>query len=140
MNIEFIYEKEDYKLLDEEAAIIWIEKVIDNEEKKLGEIIFNFVSEKKILSVNRKFLRHNYYTDIITFDDSFVNIINGNIFISPDTIKTNAQNFKTKMIIELYRVVIHGVMHLCGYGDFTQEEKDLMRSKENQYLNYLEEL
>jgi rRNA maturation RNase YbeY len=140
VRINFNYQDSKYKIIDEEITKIWINKVIKKENKKLGELEYNFVTEKEILKTNQEFLNHDYFTDIITFDNSFVNIINGVIYISPDTVCTNACNFNVSYKDELYRVVIHGVMHLCGYRDRTESEKILMRKKENQYLHYLEEL
>lgn len=140
MSIVFNYQEEEFKILDEDLVKHWIKNVIEKEKKKLGEIEYNFVTENEILLTNREFLNHDYFTDIITFDNSFVNIINGVIFVSPDTVKSNAHNFKTLYINEMYRVVIHGVMHLCGYKDSSKSEKILMREKEDLYLVYLEEL
>lgn len=140
MKISFLYQNDSYRIIDEEKTIDWIKRVITKEEKRLGEIEYYFVTEEEILRINQEFLDHNYLTDIITFDNSFVNIINGNIFISPDTVQSNAHNFKTSLQNELYRVVIHGIMHLCGYEDRTEIDQNVMRSKENEYLAYLEEL
>lgn len=140
MNIKFIYQ--DLLLIDfnEDKIRRWIISCIAEENKKLSEINYEFVSEETILKINKEFLNHDYYTDIITFDESLVNIIKGHIFISPATVKSNAKNNATSYEIELYRVIIHGIMHLCGYKDSSEEEKKLMRLKENTYLCYLEKI
>lgn len=135
MKIEFSYQKDEYRLFDELKIEKWIEEVVKAEKKTLGKIIYEFVSEEQILEINRQFLNHDYFTDIITFDESLVNIIKGHIFISPDTVLTNANNFKCSAQLELYRVIIHGVMHLCGYSDKEKSEEKVMRSKENHYLD-----
>lgn len=140
MEISFLYQDDSYRIIDEGKTIEWIKNVIWKEKKRLGEIEYFFVSEEKILRINQEFLNHNYFTDIITFDNSFVNIINGSIFISPDTVLSNAKNFNTSLEREMYRVVIHGIIHLCGYEDRTEIEQKVMRNKENEYLAYLEKL
>lgn len=140
MNIEFNYSNENYKLLDEHRIRDWIFKVIKDENKVTGEIEYNFVSEEEILDINKEFLDHDYFTDIITFDDCFVNIINGTIFISLDTIKYNSQRLKKEYLSEVYRVIVHGIMHLCGYKDKTDVEKEGMRYVEDKYLSYLDKI
>ncbi len=140
MNIEFIYQDQILIDFDEEKICNWIISCLKEENKKLSEIIYEFVSEEQILKINQDFLNHDYYTDIITFDESLVNIIKGYIFVSPETVRTNALNRNVSYEKELYRVIIHGVMHLCGYKDKTENEKSVMRLKENTYLDYLEKL
>jgi probable rRNA maturation factor len=140
VGIYFFYDDKVELLLDEEKIRYWISKVIEKENKKLGEIVYEFTTDENILQINTKFLNHNYFTDIITFDESFINIINGNIFISIDTVKENARDLDISFYLELYRVIIHGVMHLCGYADKSNEEKKLMRNKEDMYIAYLEKI
>lgn len=137
MNIEFIYQDNRYRLFDESKIKKWIVSTILEEKKKLGSIVYEFISEEEILRVNKDFLNHDYFTDIITFDESLVNIIKGHICISPDTVFTNAKKYNESEQYELYRVIIHGVMHLCGYMDYNEKTKRLMRSKENHYLEKL---
>jgi len=140
VEIYFFYEKEEYKVFDEKSIKNWIELAAKSEGKKLGEINCKFVSEKEIVKINRNFLNHDYSTDIITFDESLVNIINGQIVISPDTVYYNAKIFNSEALEELHRVIIHGIMHLCGYKDSTEKEKEVMRNKEDTYLSYLEKI
>ena len=140
MSIQFIFEEKSLAFLDQEKLKKVIEYIIKENKKVLGEILYTFVSDEEILEMNRNFLKHNYYTDIITFDNSFVNIINGEIFISFDTVKANSLKYNTNFEEEIYRVIIHGVIHLCGFGDRAKEEKTVMRNLENNYLAYLEKL
>lgn len=140
MSVVFIYDDDSFKIFDENKVLKWIKEVAYAERKIIGDINYQFVTEETILDFNARFLNHNYFTDIITFDDSLVNIINGDIIISFDTVQSNANKFDVSCENELYRVIIHGVMHLCGYADSTENEKKVMRDKENQYLSYLEKL
>jgi len=140
VSIDFIYDDNRFKIFDESKVIKWIKEVAFAERKSVGEITYQFVTEDTILDFNTRFLNHTYFTDIITFDNSLVNIINGDIIISFDTVQTNADKFEVSFESELYRVIIHGVIHLCGYADSTENEKKVMREKENQYLSYLEKL
>ena len=140
MLIEFEFEREEYRIFDEAVLKDWILFVLQKEEKRLGEIVYQFVSDETILKVNQDYLAHDYYTDIITFDDSFVNIINGSIYVSLETVKYNSQILEKNFKSECYRVIIHGIMHLCGYKDSTDEEKLIMRKKEDDYLIYLEKI
>lgn len=140
MNIYFDYHIEKIDFLDELKIENLILKIGEDHKKVIGDIFYSFVSDGEILKINQDFLKHDYFTDIITFDNSFVNIINGEIFISFDTVKSNSMKFGTEFSLEMYRVIIHGIMHLCGFKDSTEEEKKVMRQKENEYISYLEKL
>jgi probable rRNA maturation factor len=115
----------------------WLNEVCKIEYKKLGEITLIFCSDDYLLEVNREYLDHDYYTDIITFDYTDDDLINGDLFISIDRVADNANELSISFEIELNRVIVHGVLHLCGYKDKTPEEEQLMRSKENQMLAIL---
>ena len=115
----------------------WIKAVAANHNKKIGEIAYIFCSDEKILEVNREYLQHDYYTDIITFDYCEDNLLNGDIFISLDTIKTNAEQFGTKYETELHRVIIHGILHLCGIDDKAPGARQVMEEAENRALSLL---
>jgi len=104
------------------------------EKKKLGEICFIFVSEKEILRINREFLKHDYVTDVITFGNGMKLSIGGDIFVCPDVVFLNAVSYGSDNYTELFRVMIHGVLHLAGYNDGSESEKIVMRSKEDYYL------
>lgn len=115
----------------------WIRKVAASYEKKVGEIAYIFCSDKKILEVNRTYLQHDYYTDIITFDYTERNRISGDLFISLETVKSNAEQFNTPYEQELYRVIIHGILHLCGIDDKGPGEREIMEAEENKALKML---
>ena len=112
----------------------WLKLVAESEIKKLGNINIIFCSDNYILDVNVKFLGHDYFTDIITFDYCEKNILSGDLFISIDTVRDNAEFYKTEFKDELNRVIVHGLLHLIGYDDHTPEEQKIMREKENYYL------
>ena len=115
----------------------WIKETIINEGFKLGEICYIFCSQKTHLEINQKYLGHDYQTDIITFDytDYEKKRISGDIFIDPQTVLLNSQLWHTEPEEEILRVIIHGILHLCGYKDKTPEDETVMRAKENYYLN-----
>ena len=112
----------------------WLKQVAVGEGKQIGNLCYVFVSDEKILEINKEFLKHDYYTDIITFDDSTENTISGEMYISIDTVRSNAEKYQSDFCNELLRVIVHGVLHLCGYHDKTKKEKNLMRTKETDYL------
>lgn len=110
------------------------------ESKTNGEINFIFCNDEFLIGINRKYLNHDNYTDIITFDYSEGNVVSGDIFISIDRIKENAKNYGVSFENELYRVMIHGILHLCGYKDKRRTEKEKMTAGEDKYLSELEML
>ena len=120
--------------IDFKSTTHWIKTVIKNLNKKLGDITYIFCSDAEILRINQSFLNHDYYTDIITFDYTEGDKLSGDLFISLETVQSNAIKFKTEFNEELRRVMIHGVLHLCGYNDKTSEEQKVMRAKENEAL------
>lgn len=123
-------------LKDKKKIKEWIIKSVEEEGETLNFISFNFCSDNYILKLNNSALNHNYYTDIITFELSEKNeSIEGDIYISIDRVKDNAKLLKESFINELHRVIIHGVLHLCGYKDKSSKESKMMREKENYYLN-----
>lgn len=124
-------------ILDEQKIIEWIDKVATSHNKEVGDLTYIFCSDEKILEINNQYLQHDYYTDIITFDYSEDNIISGDIFISLDTVKSNSEQFKTEYKEELHRVIIHGILHLSGFSDHTEEEEKQMRNLENQALKLI---
>ncbi len=112
----------------------WIHKVAALHGKKPGTINLVFCSDERILAINRSFLEHDYYTDIITFDTGVGTIISGDIYISLDTVSSNAAQLNVTYNQELHRVIIHGILHLCGFPDKQPEEAERMRTMENQAL------
>lgn len=112
----------------------WIKRVAQAHGRKVGEIGYMFVSDEKILEVNRQYLGHDYYTDIITFDYDEGDVLNGDLVISLDTVRTNAEKFGKDYDEELHRVVIHGILHLCGINDKGPGEREIMEAHENEAL------
>lgn len=112
----------------------WLKFVAHSEARRLGDISIIFCSDQYILDVNREYLNHDYYTDIITFDYCEGDLLSGDLFISIDSVRENAAFYGTAFENELNRVIVHGVLHLIGYDDHTEEEIAQMRSKEDFYL------
>lgn len=112
----------------------WIKESAASENKRVGDVVIVLCSDDYILKTNREFLQHDYFTDIITFDYSEGEIISGDLVISLDTVRSNAHEYGVDENDELMRVVIHGIMHLCGYGDKSEQEAKIMREKEDFYL------
>lgn len=129
--ISFNYET-DFQLDNETQFSDWISKVILSESKKEGDINYIFCDDEYILEINKQYLDHDYYTDIISFDYSVGNELNGDIFVSIDRVKENATDFNATFDDELKRVIIHGILHYCGYKDKSEEDEALMRSKEDE--------
>ena len=117
----------------------WIRAVADTYHKKVGEVGYLFCDDEKILEVNREYLGHDYYTDIITFDYCEGDILNGDIVISLDTVRSNAELFGKSYDEELHRVIIHGILHLCGINDKGPGEREIMEKAEDQALRLYKE-
>ena len=116
----------------------WIAEVVRRHDRILGPLSYIFCNDAKILEVNRKFLQHDYYTDIITFDYTRGRRISGDLFISLDTVRSNAELVGSRYQTELHRVIIHGVLHLCGINDKGPGEREIMEANENQALEILD--
>jgi len=140
MNINYFTEEIEYNLEAKEAVTKWINASILNENFLCGDINIIFTSDKYLLEINKKYLSHNYYTDIITFSYNDNDIINGDVFISIDTVRKNAEKFNVSDEKEIHRVIIHGILHLVGYNDKTDEEQEEMTKKENYYIDKFENL
>jgi rRNA maturation RNase YbeY len=136
--IEFFAEEIDLPPIDEERVTAWINEVIAEEGGSLNGLNFIFCSDQYLHQINLEYLQHDTFTDIITFPLSDFPSIEGDIFISWDRIQENAVNLGEPIERELHRVLIHGVLHLCGFGDKTEEEATLMRSKEDEKLGRLD--
>jgi len=134
-----IYESDDVKFpkIKRRDTTNWIKQVADSFGKRVGEVAYIFCSDERILQVNKEYLHHDYYTDIITFDYSEDKVISGDIFISLDTVKSNSEQFKTNYEDELRRVIIHGILHLCGVNDKTDDEQAYMTVCENKALELM---
>ncbi len=120
--------------INEDEINSWLLSVISSEDKNLGEINYIFCDDAYLLSINQQYLDHDTYTDIISFDTSEGNDLSGDIFISVERIKENAQQFNVSVDDELKRVLAHGILHFCGYKDKTDDEAKLMREKEDEKL------
>ena len=112
----------------------WIKAVAQSYGKKVGEVGYMFVNDEKILEINNEYLGHDYYTDVITFDYDEDDVVNGDIVISLVTVRTNAELFDKAFEDELYRVIIHGILHLCGLNDKGPGEREIMEKAENKAL------
>ena len=130
------YQTEGIKMPDikKRETTEWIKAVAATYEKRIGEIAYIFCSDEKILEVNRQYLQHDYYTDIITFDYCEGNRLSGDLFISLETVKTNSEQFNTPYEEELNRTIIHGILHLCGINDKGPGEREIMEAAENKAL------
>lgn len=135
--MEIFFHKEDVEteVKEKERIKKWIEATINNEGKRGETINIILTSNSNIKSLNRKFLKRNYVTDIIAFNYNRDNVISGDLYLSLDTIKENAEKYKTKFSEEILRIIIHGILHLIGYNDENNEEKIVMREKENYFLD-----
>lgn len=134
--INFHIQVSDFKLKRKKETKEWINKVISAEVKSSGQIDIIFCSDDYLLEINKKYLNHNYLTDIITFNYSDdPEILSGDIYISVDRVKENSQTYDTTFENELNRVIIHGILHLIGYDDTTDYDKGVMKGKEDFYLN-----
>jgi rRNA maturation RNase YbeY len=134
--IRFYVEDITFDVPQKRALKMWLKAVSAAEGWNVGNISIVCCSDGYLLQINKQFLQHDYYTDIITFDytDCACRVISGDLFISVDTVRANAQTYAQDFIHELYRVIVHGVLHLCGYKDATEAEQKLMRAKEDYYL------
>ena len=124
--------------LDVNCLCQWVKAVAATYDRHVGDIAYVFVDDDEILRVNRQFLQHDYYTDIITFDYSQGNIIGGDLFISLDTVRSNAEDLGVSYECELRRVIIHGILHLCGINDKGPGERQIMEAAEDKALAMLE--
>lgn len=131
------YYCEDVKFLfkNKTANNRWLKMVAGSEIKTLGDISIIFCSDNYILDVNIRYLHHDYFTDVITFDYCEGNKLSGDLFISIDSVRENSIEFGTEFDEELHRVIVHGVLHLIGYDDHTPEDQKIMRAKEDYYLS-----
>ena len=131
--ISFNYEL-DFKLDDEQLFSDWLSKVISSESKHEGEINYIFCDDNYLVEINQQYLDHDTLTDIISFDYSIGNELHGDVFISVERVVENAQDFEVTFEEELRRVLVHGILHYCGYKDKNEEDENLMRRKEEEKM------
>jgi len=136
LKIKIFYDEVKFRLKDAGIAKSLVSKIITQFGKSPGDINIIFTSGENLLELNREFLKHNYYTDVITFSDNKDDFINGEIYISIDDVKMNSITYNERKYDEVYRVIIHGVLHLCGHDDSNDELRNIMRMEENKWLNY----
>lgn len=127
----------DLPELDFSKIDSWLREVASSYNRQVGNLNYLFCDDEEILKVNRQFLSHDYYTDIITFDYSHKNRVGGDIFISLDTVRSNARERNISYQEELYRVIVHGLLHLCGIDDKGPGEREIMEQNENKALEML---
>ena len=137
MAISFDSENIDFPDIKKRETSAWIKKTADRYNKKIGDVGYLFCNDEKILETNRQYLNHDFFTDIISFDYSEGDRISGDIFISLDTVRSNSQKYNTDYQEELHRVIIHGILHLCGLDDKLEEDAIQMREAENSALKQL---
>ena len=134
--VSYFTQDTDFKFKSKRLTSQWLKLVAQAESKKLGAVSVIFCSDNYLLDVNKKYLNHDYFTDIITFDYCEGDLISGDLFISIDSVKDNSEFYKSCFEDELNRVIVHGVLHLIGYDDHTESDVAVMRSKEDFYLNF----
>lgn len=132
--IRYYNENVRFSLSGKRFSNRWLKAVAEAENFSLGNIAIIYCSDSYLLAMNQKFLKHDYYTDIITFDYCEGSVLSGDLFISIDSVRDNAAHFGTTFDDELNRVMVHGILHLMGYDDHTKEQQKTMRAKENEYL------
>lgn len=140
MAVSFIENIDDFILTDKSILQRWLSQIIQEDGKRVGKIVYLFSNDEYVHAVNKHYLRHDTYTDIITFDYVEGDLISGDILISIDRVKENARKFCSTFSDELHRVIVHGVLHLLGQGDKSKQELLEMRKKENSALAKLQEI
>ncbi len=136
-DISFFWEDVEEIEFNCDKVIKWIQKVVNAEGSTFGFFNIIFCSDEFLLDMNKKYLNHDYYTDIITFDYNDDDCVSGDLFISVDRVHFNASEYNSGFYEELYRVIVHGVLHVLGYSDKTDSEVKTMRKKENAYLKFI---
>lgn len=136
--ISYYFQDTDFKFREKRRNNEWLRLTAESEIYRIGDISIIFCSDSYILDINQKYLHHDYYTDIITFDYCEGDRLSGDLFISVDSVRENSIEYGTEFKDELNRVIIHGLLHLIGYDDHTDEDIALMRKKENYYLSLRE--
>lgn len=132
--VHYFTQDTNFKFKGKRICSAWLKEVAAREKRNLGDISIIFCSDSYVLEVNKKYLSHDYYTDIITFDYCEYDILSGDLFISVDSVKDNAVFYGVDFDTELNRVIVHGILHLIGYDDHREEDIAIMRAKENEYL------
>ncbi|MDD6052492.1 MAG: rRNA maturation RNase YbeY [Bacteroidales bacterium] len=138
--VSYFFEDTNFKFNRRRLTSQWLKFTAESEIKRIGQVNIIFCSDNYILDINQKYLQHDYFTDIITFDYCEGKTLSGDLFISVDTVRENAIFYGTEFDDELNRVIVHGLLHLIGYDDHSEEDQKTMRSKEDYYLAQREKL
>lgn len=138
--IEFFNENIDYSLRESEKIKEWINEIVTLHSKEVGELNFYFCSDDRLLEINRSELNHDFYTDVITFDNCIATLVFGDIYISIDRVNENEKKFSDGKYPEILRIIIHGVLHLLGFKDKTEKEKEIMTINENKALEFYQKM
>lgn len=138
--VSYFFEDTNFKFNRRRLTSQWLKFTAESEIKRIGQVNIIFCSDNYILDINQKYLQHDYFTDIITFDYCEGKTLSGDLFISVDTVRENALFYGTEFDDELNRVIVHGLLHLIGYDDHSEEDQKTMRSKEDYYLAQREKL
>ena len=138
--VSYFFEDTNFKFNRRRLTSQWLKFTAESEIKRIGQVNIIFCSDNYILDINQKYLQHDYFTDIITFDYCEGKTLSGDLFISVDTVRENAIFYGTEFDDELNRVIVHGLLHLIGYDDHNEEDQKTMRSKEDYYLAQREKL
>ena len=134
--VKFFYHT-DFFLSNEKKVVNWLLSVLRNEGVEAQSIDYNFVDKKQMIKINKKHLNHNYLTDVLAFNYSEDNTIQGDVFVSEEMVRANAQEYSQSFSDELLRVMLHGLLHLCGHNDKTPEQQNRIRDLEDKYLKLL---
>ncbi len=137
MSIRFFNEDVDLPVFKRRKISNWLKFVVTSQSKKIGNICFVFCSDNYLLEINKRYLNHDYFTDIITFDYVENNLVSGDIFVSLDRVLENSSDYNVSYNNELFRILIHGVLHLLGFNDKLEDDKVIMTEKEDFYLKML---
>ena len=135
--VSYLFEDTNFKFNRRRLTSQWLKFTAESEIKRIGQVNIIFCSDNYILDINQKYLQHDYFTDIITFDYCEGKTLSGDLFISVDTVRENALFYGTEFDDELNRVIVHGLLHLIGYDDHSEKDRKLMRKKEDYYLSIL---
>jgi probable rRNA maturation factor len=138
LSVKIYYDQIKYRIHKTKEIKRFLEKVITDENKTPGDLVFILTNDETLVEINKKFLKRDYYTDVITFDYSADGAVNGEIYMSIDTIRRNALSYKSGVKQELFRVMIHGVLHLCGYKDEEREDRKKMIRRQEEKLKEFE--
>lgn len=135
MSIQVSYEEIPYRLKNKNKVLKWIISSTKSENYRIGQVSISFVSKSKVKAINKQFLKHNYFTDIITFDYSGAKLLEGELIICPEVVKTNARDYGSTFSEEMLRVIVHGFLHMMKYDDKSNRKRKVMRSKEDFYIS-----